>query len=246
MRVKMVVAYDGTNYSGWQLQKNAVTIEQKLNEALFDLLGEEIQVIGASRTDAGVHSLGNVCVFDTNTRMPAEKISYALNTRLPEDIVVQSSAQVAGDFHPRAGKSSKTYEYRILNTDFRDPTRRLNTYFYHYDLNVDDMQKAADYLVGEHDFKSFASVHAQVETTVRTIYACTVTRLEDEIHIRVTGNGFLYNMVRIIAGTLIEVGSGKRSPEEILTMLEAADRQASGPTAPAHGLTMLGIEYKEL
>ena len=244
-RVKMVVAYDGTNYSGWQLQKNAVTIEQKLNEALFDLLGEEIQVTGASRTDAGVHSLGNVCVFDTETRMPAEKICYALNTRLPEDIVVQSSCEVAADFHPRAGKSAKTYEYRILNREFRDPNRRLDTYFYHYDLNVEAMQKAASYLEGEHDFKSFCSVHAQVETTVRTIYRCTVERDDDIIRIRVTGNGFLYNMVRIIAGTLIEVGSGKRVPEEILDMLEKTDRQSAGPTAPACGLTMIGIEYEQ-
>ncbi len=245
-RVKMVVAYDGTNYSGWQLQKNAVTIEQKLNEALFDLLGEEIQVIGASRTDAGVHSLGNVCVFDTNTRMPAEKICYALNTRLPEDIVVQSSCEVEADFHPRAGKSSKTYEYRILNREFRDPTRRLNTYFYHYDLDVEAMQKAAAFLEGEHDFKSFCSVHAQVETTVRTIYRCTVERDEDIIRIRVTGNGFLYNMVRIIAGTLIEVGAGKRKPEEIIEMLEMTNRESAGPTAPACGLTMIGIEYELL
>ena len=126
-RVKMVVAYDGTAYSGWQLQKNAVTIEQKLNEALSKVLGEDIVVTGASRTDAGVHSLGNVCIFDTNTRMPAEKICYAVNTWLPEDIVVQSSCQVADDFHPRAGKSSKTYEYRILNREFRDPTRRRDT-----------------------------------------------------------------------------------------------------------------------
>ena len=245
-RVKLVVAYDGTNYSGWQLQRNAVTIEQKLNEALFDLLGEEIQVIGASRTDAGVHSLGNVCVFDTETRMPAEKICYALNTRLPGDIVVQSSCEVELDFHPRAGKSAKTYEYRILNRDFRDPTRRLDTYFYHYDLNVEAMQKAAFYLVGEHDFKSFCSVHAQVETTVRTIYSCTVEKVDDIIRIRVTGNGFLYNMVRIIAGTLIEVGAGKRGPKEILTMLEKKDRASAGPTAPAHGLTMIGIEYELL
>ena len=244
-RVKLIVAYDGTNYSGWQLQKNAVTIEQKLNEALFALLGEEIQVTGASRTDAGVHSLGNVCVFDTNTRMPAEKISYALNTRLPEDIVVQDSCEVALDFHPRAGKSQKTYEYRILNTKFRNPTLRLNTYFYHYDLDVQAMQKAADYLVGEHDFKSFCSTHAQVETTVRTIYSCTVEKEGDVIKIRVTGNGFLYNMVRIIAGTLIEVGAGKRVPEEILTMLEKTDRCSAGATAPAHGLTMIGIEYEK-
>ena len=208
-RVKLIVAYDGTNYSGWQLQKNAVTIEQKINEALYDLLGEKIQVTGASRTDAGVHSLGNVCIFDTETRMPAEKICYALNTRLPEDIVVQSSCEVEPDFHPRAGKSSKTYEYRILNREFRDPTRRLDTYFYHYALDIDAMKEAAKFLEGEHDFKSFCSVHAQVESTVRTIYSCTVSREGDIVAIRVTGNGFLYNMVRIIAGTLIEVGAGK-------------------------------------
>lgn len=244
MRVKLVVAYDGTNYSGWQLQKNAVTIEQKLNEALSDLLGEEIVVTGASRTDAGVHSLGNVCVFDTETRIPAEKICYALNARLPEDIVVQASCEVAADFHPRAGKSSKTYEYRVLNRTLPDPTRRHDTYFYHYDLDVDAMAKAASYLEGEHDFKSFCSVHAQVETTVRTIYSCTVTKDEDVIRIRVTGNGFLYNMVRIIAGTLIEVGARKRQPEEIIEMLEKADRCTAGPTAPAHGLTMLEIKYE--
>ena len=244
MRVKLVVAYDGTNYSGWQLQKNAVTIEQKLNEALSDLLGEEILVTGASRTDAGVHSLGNVCVFDTQTRIPAEKICYALNSRLPEDIVVQDSCEVAEDFHPRAGKSSKTYEYRVLNRKLPDPTRRRDTYFYHYDLDVEAMAKAAAYLEGEHDFKSFCSVHAQVETTVRTIYSCTVTKEDDMIRIRVTGNGFLYNMVRIIAGTLIEVGAGKRQPEDIVTMLEATDRCAAGPTAPAHGLTMIGIVYE--
>lgn len=244
MRVKLVVAYDGTNYSGWQLQKNAVTIEQKLNEALTDLLGEEIVVTGASRTDAGVHSLGNVCVFDTDTRIPSEKICYALNSRLPEDIVVQDSCEVASDFHPRAGKSSKTYEYRVLNRTLPDPTRRRDTYFYHYDLDVDAMAKAASLLEGEHDFKSFCSVHAQVETTVRTIYSCTVAKDGDVIRIRVTGNGFLYNMVRIIAGTLIEVGVGKRKPEEIISMLEATDRCSAGPTAPAHGLTMIGIQYE--
>lgn len=243
-RVKLVVAYDGTNYSGWQLQKNAVTIEQKLNEALSELLGEEIVVTGASRTDAGVHSLGNVCVFDTNTRIPAEKISFALNARLPEDIVVQDSCEVNADFHPRAGKSSKTYEYRVLNRTFPDPTRRRDTYFYHYPLDVAAMQKAASLLEGEHDFKSFCSVHAQVETTVRTIYNCTVGKDGDIIKIRVTGNGFLYNMVRIIAGTLIEVGAGKRAPEEILEMLERTDRCSAGPTAPAHGLTMIGIHYE--
>ncbi len=243
-RVKLIVAYDGTNYSGWQLQQNAVTIEQKLNEALSALFGQEIKVTGASRTDAGVHSLGNVCVFDVETRMPAEKISYALNQRLPEDIVVQDSCEVASDFHPRAGKSKKTYEYRILNRTFRMPTRRLDTYFFHYSLDIAKMQQAAAYLEGEHDFKSFCSVHAQVETTVRTIYSCTVSKEEDMVAIRVTGNGFLYNMVRIIAGTLLEVGKGAIEPEQIKDILLACDRNSAGATAPAHGLTMIGIEYE--
>ena len=244
MRVKLIVAYDGTNYSGWQLQPNGVTIEQKLNEALTALLGEEIRVTGASRTDAGVHSLGNVCVFDTNTRMPAEKISYALNQRLPEDIVVQDSCEVEESFHPRFSKSRKTYEYRILNRKFRMPTRRLDTYFYYYPLDAERMQEAASRLVGEHDFKSFCAVNAQSQTSVRTFFSCSVTREDDIISIRVTGNGFLYNMVRIIAGTLIKVGAGELEPVEIDRILEARDRSAAGPTAPAHGLTMIGLWYE--
>lgn len=244
-RVMLIVAYDGTNYCGWQIQPNGRTIEGELNQALSGLLGEEIVVTGASRTDAGVHSYGNVAVFDTSARMPAEKISYALNQRLPEDIVVQMSKEVAADFHPRHVKSKKTYEYRILNREFRDPNRRRDTYFYYRGLDVEAMRQAAGYLVGEHDFKSFCSIKAQVETTVRKIYALTVDKHEDVITIRITGNGFLYNMVRIIAGTLIQVGSGERKPEEIPQILAALDREAAGPTAPAHGLTMIGIEYHE-
>jgi tRNA pseudouridine38-40 synthase len=245
MRVKMIVAYDGTNYCGWQIQPNGIAIEQKLNEGLCALLGEEIKVTGASRTDAGVHSLGNVCVFDTHTRMPAEKISYALNQRLPEDIVVQDSCEVPESFHPRFSKSRKTYEYRILNRKFRMPTRRLDTYFYHHPLDVEKMQEAAAFLVGEHDFKSFCAANAQSQTSVRTIYECTVTRENDIITIRVTGNGFLYNMVRIIAGTLMKVGCGEMEPEQMPQILAARDRSAAGPTAPAHGLTMIGLVYEE-
>jgi tRNA pseudouridine38-40 synthase len=241
----MIVAYDGTNYRGWQLQPNGITIEQKLNEALTSLLNEDIRVIGASRTDTGVHSLGNVCIFDTDTRMPAEKISYALNQRLPEDIVVQDSCEVAPDFHPRYAQSRKTYEYRILNRRFRMPTRRLDTYFYHHALDVARMQEAAACLEGEHDFRSFCAVHAQVKTTVRTIYRCTVTRADDIITIRVTGSGFLYNMVRIIAGTLIKVGCGELEPADMQRILDARNRSAAGPTAPAHGLTMMGIAYMD-
>ena len=235
MRVKLVVAYEGTNYCGWQIQPNGITIEQVLNETLSSLLGEEITVTGASRTDAGV--------FETHTKMPAEKISFALNQRLPEDIVVQESCQVPEDFHPRFSKSRKTYEYRILNCRFRQPLERRTSYFYHYPLDVSAMQKAAAYLVGEHDFTSFASVHAQTNTYVRMIYALDVVREGDMIRIRVQGNGFLYNMVRIIAGTLIQVGAGIKKPEDMESILAGKDRELAGPTAPAHGLTMIGLEY---
>lgn len=245
-RVMLIVAYDGTNYCGWQIQPNGNTIEGELNRALSELLGEKIIVSGASRTDAGVHSCGNVAVFDTTARMPAEKMSYALNQRLPEDIVVQCSKKVPLDFHPRHVKSKKTYEYRILNREFRDPNRRLDTYFYYRYLDVHAMREAAGYLVGEHDFKSFCSIHAQVETTVRRIYALTVDKKEDIITIRITGNGFLYNMVRIIAGTLIRVGTGEYKPEQIPEILAVKNREMAGPTAPAHGLTMIGIEYEDL
>ncbi len=245
-RVKMVVAYDGTNYCGWQVQPNGITIEEVLNRSLSSLLGETIEVMGASRTDSGVHSLGNVAVFDTDARMPADKIAFALNQRLPEDIVVQGSCEVPSDWHPRYQESTKTYEYRILNRTFRMPTRRFDTYFYHYPLDVERMSEAASFLVGAHDFASFCAANAQVKSTVRTIYACTAQKENDIITIRVTGNGFLYNMVRIIAGTLIEVGAGKRRPEEIKDILAAENRDAAGPTAPAQGLTMMGIEYKQI
>lgn len=244
MRVKLTVSYDGTNYCGWQVQPNGVAVQEVINRTASALLGEKIETIGASRTDSGVHSLGNVCVFDTDTRMPAEKISYAMNQRLPDDIVVIDSCGVPETFHPRFSRSRKTYEYRILNRRFRDPTRRLDTYFFHYDLDVERMQTAADYLVGEHDFASFCSAGSQSETTVRTIYSCSVERTGDIIAIRVCGNGFLYNMVRIIAGTLIKVGTGDIAPAQMEHIILAHSREAAGPTAPAHGLTMIGLEYE--
>ena len=243
MRVKMVVAYDGTNYRGWQVQPNGITIEEVLNRELTALLKEPVTVAGASRTDSGVHSLGNVAVFDTETRMPADKIAFALNQRLPEDIVVQGSCEVPADWHPRYQNSCKTYEYRILNRTFRMPARRFDTYFYHHRLDVERMQRAAAYLVGEHDFKSFCTAKSNVEDTVRTIDCLEVEKEEDTIVIRVSGSGFLYNMVRIIAGTLMEVGRGHIAPEEMVRILEAKKRREAGPTAPACGLTLVGIEY---
>lgn len=242
-RVGLVVAYDGTNYCGWQVQPNGVTVQGILNEKLSELLGEEIETIGASRTDAGVHALGNVAVFDTNTRIPGDKISYALNQRLPEDIRIQLSEEVEADFHPRYCDSEKTYEYRILNRRFPVPTERLYSYFYHYPLNVEKMREATSYLIGRHDFKSFCGAKAQVKSTIRTITAIEIWKDGDMITIRISGEGFLYNMVRIIAGTLIEVGNGQYPPEQVKEILEACDREAAGPTAPAHGLTLMGIAF---
>lgn len=245
-RVRLRVAYDGTAYHGWQLQPGAVTIEQILNETLTELLNEPIQVIGASRTDSGVHARGNVAVFDTGHRMPADKICFALNQRLPEDIRIQSSEEVEPDWHPRRCSCVKTYEYKILNRKIELPTERLYSHFCYFDLDLGKMEQAAALLVGEHDFKSFCNVRTQVKDTVRTIYEIRLRRTEEGmITIRICGNGFLYNMVRIIAGTLISVGMGQIAPEHITDILNAKDRAAAGPTAPARGLTLIGMEYEE-
>lgn len=242
-RIKLVVAYDGTAYNGWQLQPGVKTIEGELNRCLSELLSEEIQVIGASRTDSGVHALCNVAVFDTAARIPGEKISYALNQRLPEDIKIQESEEVASDFHPRHCSSRKTYEYRIVNAAFPMPVKRLYTHFTYVPLDVELMKKGAFYLIGEHDFKSFCSAAAVVETTIRKILDIQIEKEGNEIAIKVCGTGFLYNMVRIIAGTLIEVGRGSYPPEHIKEILEAKDRQTAGPTAPACGLTLIKYEF---
>lgn len=242
-RVRLIVAYDGTNYHGWQVQDNGITIEAELNRCLTELLGEEIQVIGASRTDAGVHALGNVAVFDTESRMPAEKVSYALNQRLPEDIRIQKSEEVPADWHPRYCASCKTYEYRIYRGEFPMPVKRLYSYFTYRALDVKQMRAAAEYLVGEHDFKSFCQTGAQVESTVRTIYTLELEEQGPDLVIRVCGNGFLYNMVRILAGTLMEAGQGKRTPESMADVLAAKNRGAAGPTAPACGLTLIKYEF---
>lgn len=244
-RVRLWVAYDGTNYHGWQLQENGVTVESVLNRALEELLGEEIRVIGASRTDSGVHALENVAVFDTGSPIPAERICHALNARLPEDIRVQRSEEVGADWHPRHCSSKKTYEYRIYRGGISQPVRRLYTCHIYRELDVDAMRRAASFLEGEHDFKSFCQTGGQTLTTVRRIYRLELEEQGPELVIRVTGAGFLYNMVRIIAGTLMEVGFGRIPPEEIRTILEKRDRSAAGPTAPAQGLTLMKYEFLE-
>lgn len=239
------MAYDGTNYCGWQLQKNGATIEEALNRELTALLKEPITVIGASRTDAGVHALGNVAVFDTENRMAADKICLAVNQSLPEDIRIQSSEEVSLDWHPRKANCIKTYEYQIINRRIYLPTERLYAYFCYYPLDVEKMRQAAAFLVGEHDFKSFCTAKSNVEDTVRTIYCLDIKRDGDKVVLRVSGSGFLYNMVRILAGTLIRVGTGACLPEDVARILAARDRRLAGPTAPAKGLTLVGMEYEK-
>lgn len=245
-RIKLTVAYDGTGYCGWQLQPNGVTIEEILNKTLSELLKEPVCVIGASRTDSGVHALGNVAVFDTESRIPGDKICFALNQRMPEDIRVLQSEEVPLSWHPRKQNCVKTYEYKILNCRIEVPTRRLYAHFCYFPLDVEKMQQAADFLVGEHDFISFCSARHQAEETVRTLYEVSVEKGKDDIiTIRLSGSGFLYNMVRIIAGTLMKVGMGVYPPEYVKEILEARDRQKAGQTAPAKGLTLVEIEYEK-
>lgn len=254
-RIRLIVAYDGTGYCGWQIQPNGITVEEVINRGLSRLLGEQIRIIGASRTDSGVHALGNVAVFDTNTRIPPKRISYALNQHLPEDIVIVRSEEVPADWHPRYCSSVKTYEYHIFNAGVPDPTRRRNTAFVSYPLQVEDMRRGAEFLKGTHDFVSFCNIKTSVEDTVRTIYDLEILvqglpgggdwEKGREITIRIRGNGFLYNMVRIIAGTLLRVGRGYYTPEQVKEILEAKSRQAAGVTAPPQGLLLVGIEYKD-
>ena len=242
-RIKLVTAYDGTNYHGSQIQNNGETIEGVLKMELSSLLKEDIQIIGASRTDAGVHARGNVFVFDTESRIPPEKFTYALNARLPEDIRIQYSEEVPLTFHTRHQDTVKTYEYRILNRKLPLPEYRLHTHFTYEALNIEKMQQACKFFIGEYDFASFCAAGSQVESTVREIYDLHVKKEGDLVTISVTGNGFLYNMVRIIAGTLLKVGSGQFAPEDIEGIIQGRDRSLAGPTAPAKGLTLIEIRY---
>ncbi len=243
-RVRLFVAYDGTDYCGWQVQPNGITVEEVLNRELGRLTGEDIHIIGASRTDSGVHALMNVAVFDTASSIPPERMAYALNKRMPEDIVITKSDEVGADWHPRYQDNvRKTYEYHIYNAPVLNPLKRKYSAFVSFPMDVEKMRRGAAYLVGEHDFVSFCNVRTNVSDTVRTVEDVTVTEDGADIVIRITGNGFLYNMVRIIAGTLIRVGRGFYEPEKVREILEKKKRTAAGITAPACGLVLVEIEY---
>ncbi len=241
-RILIKVAYDGTEYHGWQAAEGQETIAGNINRALKLLTGEDTEVQGTSRTDAGVHAKGNLAVFDTESTIPPERFSYALNTYLPMDIRVLSSEEVPADYHPRFLKTEKTYTYRLQTGEMPDPLRQRYSWHISYPLDMAAMQEAAGYLKGEHDFKAFCSVHTDAKTTVREITDIGVSALSDEILITVKGYGFLYNMVRIITGTLVEAGRGRIKPIEIREILESHDREKAGPTAPPQGLTLMEIK----
>ena len=243
MRIRLRLAYDGTAYNGFQCQSNGVAVQDVLNRALHELFGHPVKTMGASRTDTGVHARDNVAAFDVETRIAPDKISYALNARLPEDIRVVSSDRVPDDWHPRFQDTIKTYEYHIINRRHPDPLTRNTEMHYYYPLDEIAMNRAASYFVGEHDFASFCASGYSSSTTVRRILRSEVVRDGDRIIFYITGTGFLYNMVRIIAGTLIEIGAGKYPPETIPEILEAKDRSKAGPTAVAKGLVLAEIRY---
>lgn len=245
MRIFLKIAYDGTGYNGFQCQKNGVGIQDLINAAASDLFKMNIKTIGGSRTDAGVHARGNVAVFDADTRIDPSKIAFALNARLPEDIRIVESKRVPDDFHPRYQDTLKTYTYHILNRVHPDPLTRNVELHYYYPLDAEAMNEAASYIVGEHDFAAFAAAGNSTKTTVRTIYRSDVAREGDRIVFTVIGNGFLYNMVRILAGTLLAIGGGKMPPEEMKRILASRDRGCAADTAPAKGLILEEIRYPE-
>jgi len=243
MRIRLTVEYEGTNYVGWQRQLNGLSVQQALEEAFEKASGERVCITGAGRTDAGVHALAQVAHLDTHCTIPPEKISYAMNTYLPPDIRVKSSELADESFHARFSATGKTYRYTIYRDIHPSAIYRNLSWHIRSDLDVAAMREAAQYLIGEHDFAAFCAAGSEVKDTVRTIHAITITEAEPFLHIDVTGSGFLYNMVRIIAGTLADVGLGRIPPERVKEILDGRDRNAASATAPAQGLTMVEVYY---
>lgn len=240
--IKIIIQYDGSHYHGWQKQPNAITIQETVENAIFGVTGEKIVLYGCGRTDAGVHAKYYVCNFFTETRFDASRFKYAINSRLPDDIVCISSEEVEESFDSR-WSSSKTYTYLIQNSELPDVFLNKRAWHYCHPLDVTAMQKAAESFLGEHDFIGFASSGFTVKTTVRTIYSLDVKKEGDIIQIEVRGNGFLYNMVRIITGTLVFCGSGKLDWQDMPEIVASCDRSRAGITAPADGLYLSEVFY---
>lgn len=245
MNVKILLEYDGTNYHGWQRQKNACSIQEVLEEAISVMTGENIRITGAGRTDAGVHALGQVANFKTSTRIPLEKLPYAINSRLPDDIAVKSALAVPEDFHARLSAKAKVYTYTIYNAPFPSPLLRKYTYFFPLPLDMDAMRQATGLFVGIHDFSAFRASGSPVKTSVRRVNRLEVSRSDDLIRIEIEADGFLYNMVRIISGTLLDVGLHKICPEEVASIIASGDRDRAGKTLPPQGLCLLRVIYPQ-
>lgn len=241
--LKFVMSYEGTDYHGFQIQKNDITIEKVLKDSVYKLTGENVDIIGCGRTDAGVHALKYTFNFKTNSNIPCDKFPVALNTVLPYDISVLSCEHAEDDFHSRFSAKRKIYKYIIYTGKIRNPF--LDRYSYHYKipLNVDNMIKASKYIEGTKDFRCFMAQGSPVVDTVRTVYNVEISKKDDIIEIEICGNGFLYNMVRIIVGTLINVGNGKISAEDVEHIIKSKNRENAGMTVPPRGLYLKEVYY---
>ena len=242
-RIAITVEYMGTAYCGWQRQKNGLSVQQAMADAFFKLTGEKVTLHGSGRTDAGVHALGQVVHFDTNTTIPTHKLPFAWNTVLPSDIRVLDAKEVDENFHARFSVKRKTYQYRFYFSPHASALRKDFACHFTQEENFEEMKKAAKHFEGTFDFKGFQATGGHVKTTVRTIYSATLEKEGNEYVFEVCGNGFLYNMVRIIAGTIVYVGIGKLKADDIPDVIASGDRKRAGKTLPAYGLYLKKAEY---
>ncbi|NLJ79371.1 MAG: tRNA pseudouridine(38-40) synthase TruA [Tissierellia bacterium] len=241
--IKLTIEYDGSNYVGWQIQENGISIQEEMEGAIHRVTGEDITLIGSGRTDSGVHAMGQVANFKTSSTIPANRFKFAINNNLPGDIVILRSEEVPMHFHSRYDAIGKRYRYMIYNS--RTPTALYRNLLYHvsYDLNYDEMQEAVDFFKGTHDFTSFMVARNYVETAVRTITDISLDVNGGMICLIIEGNGFLYNMVRIIAGTIVDIGRGKLNAADIPDIIDSKHRKAAGHTAPSQGLYLERVYY---
>lgn len=241
--IKLTIEYDGKEFNGWQRQPNKLNIQGTIERAIFDITGENVELLASGRTDAGVHALGQVANFKTNSNLPIEKFPIALNSKLKKSIIIKNAEEVDKDFHSRFNCKKKTYRYIINNSKYGTALYRNLEYCIPQKLDIGEMKKAIKHFEGEHDFKAFKASGTSSKSSVRTIYSADILNENDRIIIELTGNGFLYNMVRIIAGTIVDVGLGKIKEEEIEKIIEQKDRKNAGKTLPPQGLYLLKVEY---
>ena len=242
--IRLKIEYDGKDFNGWQKQPTKLNIQGEIERAIKDITGEEIDLIASGRTDAGVHAIGQVANFKTNSNIPVEKFPIAINTKLKRSIRILEAQEVDERFHSRYNCKKKTYRYVINNSENGTAIYRNLEYNFSQKLNVEKMNEAAKYFLGEHDFKGFKASGTSSKSSVRTIYEAKVYKENNRVIIELSGNGFLYNMVRIISGTLIEVGLGKIAPEDIADIIKSGDRERAGKTLPPQGLYLVKVEYE--